>query len=130
MENRNTKNQLYKISKQTVISGSIKLRSVIQPVVEHAIPIKYIIRHNAKGGYSIKRNGIFKGEEYTNTAIVYPTNELNIDRRYPIIVADFPLLMNICTKLVIPIWAIAHPINKVHIKNLLVLVKNESYKNT
>lgn len=88
----------------------------------------YMIRHSANGGYANSHNGIFKGSAYTATAIVSPSKVLKMDRIYPTIVADLPFLIKICTKLVIPICATAHPINITHINTALVCVKNDNSK--
>lgn len=61
-------------------------------------------------------------------AIVYPNSVLKIDKIYPIIVALLPLLIQICTKFVMPICAIPHPIKTVHMKTPLVFVKNDNYR--
>lgn len=79
-----------------------------------------MILHSANGGYKSNHRGILRGSAYTATAIVYPSRVLKIDRMYPMMVADLPLLTKICTKLVIPIWAMPHPTNTVHMKAPLV----------
>ena len=49
-----------------------------------------------------------------------PTKQLKIESRYPMMVALLALLMKICTKFVIEISAMAHPISKT--QNTVTLV--------
>lgn len=49
---------------------------------------------------------------------------LKMDSIYPIIVAVFELLMKIWQRLVIAIWAIAHPIKVIQMTEPAVVVKN------
>jgi hypothetical protein len=47
----------------------------------------------AKGGKKSKGKGSVIGKGYTRVLIVYPSSELKIDNRYPIIVAVFELFI-------------------------------------
>jgi hypothetical protein len=64
------------------------------------LPIRYTPLDNANGGYSCKIIGNLIGKGKMTVQIACPTIVLKIERRYPIIVAAFELLMKICMKAV------------------------------